>query len=392
MKRTLSALAIGTAAALGAALGTGGLAQAEAFKGDTIVIGTHQDLSGPIAFWGVPVKNGMQMAVDEINAAGGINGRKLSLIVEDSAYDPKKAVLATQKLLTRDKVDIMAGMMGTPTVMAAMPLVLKKNIPHLFPLTAAEQMYEPFHKLKFSLFTPYRTQTRNGTTFFIRERGKKQICGLHQDDEFGLNVFRGGADAAKAEGLEVVSVQTYKRGATDFSSQIARLRSDGCDFVVMGTIIRETIGALAEAKKIGWDVDMMGSSASFAPEVAMLGKGAVEGFYSMGQTPIPYYDTASDDVKKWMDAYKAKFEKDANVQAVAGYNVVTVMAVGLKNAGDDLSVDSFVKGLEQINGWKDMFGSPDVNFGPDQRLAGNESILSQIKGGRWEVVQKGIMY
>jgi ABC-type branched-subunit amino acid transport system substrate-binding protein len=388
MRKTLTALALGSAAALASA----GLAQAEGFKGDTIVIGTHQDLSGPIAFWGVPVRNGMQMAVDEINAAGGINGHKLSLVVEDSAYDPKKAVLATQKLLSRDKVDIMAGMMGTPTVMAAMPLVLKKNIPHLFPLTAAEQMYEPFHKLKFSLFTPYRTQTRNGTTYFIKERGKKKICGLHQDDEFGLNVFRGGADAAKEQGLEVVSVQTYKRGATDFSSQIARLQADGCDFVVMGTIIRETIGAMAEAKKIGWDIDMMGSSASFAPEVAMLGKGAVEGYYSMGQTPIPYYDTASDDVKKWMEAYKAKFDKDANVQAVAGYNVITVMAQGLENAGKDVTVDSFIKGLEQIDGWQDMFGSPPVKFGPKRRLAGNESLLSQIRNGRWEVVQKGIMY
>lgn len=64
-----------------------------------IVIGTHQDLSGPIKGWGVPVANGMKMAAEEINAAGGINGRKLKLIVEDSAYDPKKAVLASQKLI-----------------------------------------------------------------------------------------------------------------------------------------------------------------------------------------------------------------------------------------------------------------------------------------------------
>jgi len=388
MKKTLSMMALAPAAALALSWA----AQAEGFKGDTITLGTHQDLSGPIAFWGVPVKNGMQMAVDDINAKGGINGRKLALVAEDSGYDPKKAVLATQKLLTRDRVDIMVGMMGTPTVMAAMPLVLKRNVPHLFPLTAAEQMYEPFHKLKFSMFTPYRTQTRFGTTYFIRERGKQKICGLHQDDEFGLNVWRGGEDAAKAAGLSVVSVQTYKRGATDFSSQVARLKADGCDFVVMGTIIRETIGAMAEAKKIGWNVDMMGSSASFAPEVAMLGKGAVEGFYSAGQTPIPYYDTASPEVKAWMDRYKAKFGKDANVQAVAGYNVVTVMALGLQNAGSDLNVDSFIKGLEQINGYEDKFGSPPVSFGPHRRLAGEEVLLSQIRNGRWEVVERGIMY
>ena len=64
-----------------------------------IVIGTHQDLSGPIKVWGVPVSNGMKMAVEEINAAGGINGRKLKLILEDSGYDPKRAVLASQKMI-----------------------------------------------------------------------------------------------------------------------------------------------------------------------------------------------------------------------------------------------------------------------------------------------------
>src|ERR1700709_2953329 len=78
-----------------------------------IVIGTHQDLSGPIKVWGVPVSNGMKMAVEEVNTAGGINGRKLKMILEDNAYDPKKAVLASQKMVERDKVFAMIGGMGS---------------------------------------------------------------------------------------------------------------------------------------------------------------------------------------------------------------------------------------------------------------------------------------
>ena len=77
-----------------------------------IVLGTHQDLSGPIKSWGVPVTNGMKMAVEEINAAGGINGRKLKLIVEDVGYDPKRAVLATQKLVEKDKIFAMLAPLG----------------------------------------------------------------------------------------------------------------------------------------------------------------------------------------------------------------------------------------------------------------------------------------
>ncbi len=74
-----------------------------------IVIGYHSDLSGPVKVWGVPFPNGMKMAVDEINAAGGIHGRKIKLIIEDSGYDPKKAVLATQKLVEKDKIFSMVG-------------------------------------------------------------------------------------------------------------------------------------------------------------------------------------------------------------------------------------------------------------------------------------------
>ena len=175
------------------ALASAGGARAAAVQGVTdteVVIGTHQDLSGPIASWGVPVKNGMQLAVDEINAAGGIHGRKLKLIVEDSGYDPKKAVLATQKLLSRDGIFIMAGSMGTPTVLATIPLVLQKGLPHVFPLTAATQMYEPYDKLKFALFTPYNSLMRVATKWVVETKGKKAVCVLHQDDEFGLNVKR----------------------------------------------------------------------------------------------------------------------------------------------------------------------------------------------------------
>src|ERR1700751_1933538 len=96
----------------------------EGISASEIVIGTHQDLSGPIKGWGVPGSNGMKMAVEEINAAGGVNGRKIKLVVEDRGYDPKKAVRAAQKLIERDKICAMVGPMGSPTVLAAQDMLL----------------------------------------------------------------------------------------------------------------------------------------------------------------------------------------------------------------------------------------------------------------------------
>ena len=108
---------------------------------DEIVVGSIQDLSGPIAGFGKQVRAGMLLRVDEINEQGGINGRKLKLIVEDSAYDPKKAVLAAQKLVNQDKIFIMVGHIGTAQNNAAMPVQFEKNVINFFPVTAAREMY-----------------------------------------------------------------------------------------------------------------------------------------------------------------------------------------------------------------------------------------------------------
>ncbi|MDH5352572.1 MAG: ABC transporter substrate-binding protein, partial [Betaproteobacteria bacterium] len=106
-------------AGIAAALFAGAaLAQTQGVTKNEIVIGSMQDLSGPIVAFSKQLKNGMEMRVAEINAQGGIHGRKLRLIIEDHGYDPKKAVLGAQKLVQRDKIFAMVGTIGTPTSLA----------------------------------------------------------------------------------------------------------------------------------------------------------------------------------------------------------------------------------------------------------------------------------
>ncbi|NOU07681.1 MAG: ABC transporter substrate-binding protein, partial [Hyphomicrobiaceae bacterium] len=151
-----SGLAIATAALFAASAASAQMKVTnQGISADEIVIGTHQDLSGPIKGWGVAVANGMKLAVEEVNAAGGIHGRKLKLILEDSGYDPKKAVLATQKMIEKDKIFVNLGPMGSPTVLAAQDITLDAGVPQLFPLTAAEFTYKfdpakPQERLKFN--------------------------------------------------------------------------------------------------------------------------------------------------------------------------------------------------------------------------------------------------
>src|SRR5262249_4741733 len=213
----------------------------------------------------------------------------------------------------KDKIFAALGSIGTPTAMAAMPLYLEKNVAHLFPLTGARQMYEPLQKLKYSFSATYFDQMRASLKRLVKDQGLKSVCTLYQDDDFGLEVKDGGEAALKEMGMKYVEVTTYKRGATDFTSQVQKMRGAGCDTVVMGTIIRETIGTIATARKLGWNPQFIGTTASYFDIIHKLGGPAMNGFWSACTITYPYADDPSANVRGWFQRYKDKYKEDPTV-------------------------------------------------------------------------------
>ncbi|MBR0970031.1 MULTISPECIES: ABC transporter substrate-binding protein [Bradyrhizobium] len=369
----------------------------EGISGSEIVIGTHQDLSGPIKGWGVPVSNGMKMAVEEVNAAGGVNGRKIRLVVEDSGYDPKKAVLASQKLIERDKIFAMVGAMGSPTVLAAQDILLDAGVLQLFPLTAAEFTFKfdpakPQERLKFNNLLPYVESTRAALKYMMEWKKFQKPCIMYQDDEYGKNVLDGFSQQLTAMKVQPASITSYKRGASDFSAQIAKMKSDSCDLVVLGAILREPIGAMTEAKKLGWEVTFLGATPTNVMEVPMLGKEAVEGLYAAALFEIPYEDTAKGKVKDWLATYKKMFGTDANTQAIIGYNAVMTFAFYAQKAGKDLTGQKMLDALESGDKFVDIFNSPPTKFSKTDHLASTITQVQQVKGGRWVLVKDNLMF
>ena len=391
MKTTSRILAPFAAAGLLCA-GPAALAQTQGVTKNEIVVGTIQDLSGPIAGFGKQARNGIQMRIEEINEAGGIHGRKLRLVVEDSGYDPKKGLLAAQKMVQQDKIFAMLGTIGTGVVMASLPTLMEKNVPNLFPLTAAREVYEPVHKLKYAFAAPYHEQARSAVKFMQKERGAKKFCVIYQDDDFGLEVLRGAETGLKEIGMSFAEKTSYKRGATDFSSQVAKMRGAGCDTVVMGTVIRETIGTIAEARKTGWSPNFIGTSASYTELIHKLGGKAMDGFYSAYQVGVPYLDDASKHLRDWGGKYKAKFNDDPSVFSAYGYSMVNLFAAAAEKAGPNLTVDSFVDALEKTSYSRDIFGSPEYKFSKTNHLGNSKSRIGQIQSGKWIAVTDYLDY
>ena len=375
------------AAASGLALASGlAGAQQQGVSKDEIRIGTIQDLSGPLAGFGKQSRNGMQLAVDELNEQGSVHGRKLKLFVEDSGYDPKKAVLAAQKLVNQDKIFIMAGHIGTAQNMAAMPVQFDKNVVNFFPITAAREMYEPLNRLKYSFAATYYDQIRTALPKMIKDKGAKKVCTIYQDDEFGLEVQRGAEAGLKAAGLELTEKTSFKRGATDFSSQVAKMKAANCDLVVLGTIIRETIGTVGEARKTGFNPTFLGSSAAYTDLIHKLGGKPMDGIYATMTVQNPYTDEQSQPLRFWANKYKTKFNEDPTVFSVYGYSIIQDFIQAANKAGPNLTTDSFIKAMDSSTFEPDMFGSPKMTFSATKRLGNDQSRLSQIVDGKWKVV------
>ena len=358
-----------------------------------IVLGTIQDLSGPLAAYGKQIRMGMQMRVDEANELGGIAGRKIRLLVEDDGYDPRKSVLAAQKLVNQGNgIFAMVGHLGTAQNIAAMPVQFDRNVLNLFPIAAAREMYEPLHKLKFSNAATYYDQMRIAAARMAKDRNVQRACIIYQDDDFGHEVLKGAEDGLKTVGRQFVEKTSYKRGATDFSSQVQKMKAANCEMVVLGTIIRETVGTMAEAKKNGFNPIFVGSSAVYTDLIPKLGGKLAEGLFATMTAQHPYLDAAEQPVRFWANKYKTKFNEDPTVFSVYGYGAMEDFVKVAFKTGPNLTTDAFVKSLESATFNRDMFGTAERSFAPGKHLGNQFSRLSQVQDGRWKVVSDYVAF
>jgi branched-chain amino acid transport system substrate-binding protein len=358
-----------------------------------IILGTHTDLSGSIAILGVDGANGTRMRFEEANEAGGIHGRKIRFIVEDSQYQVPKAIQAANKLINRDKIFAMVMAIGTPTNNAVLTQQLEAGVPNLFPISGARSMIEPFHKLKFHARGVYYDEIRAATKYFVNEKGATTPCVVYQDTDYGQEIFEAARDQAAAMGLELAGISAHKPTENEFTAAILRLRNAGCDLVLMGTVVRDTILILETARKMGWDdVAWVGNNAAYNQAVADQESGAAEGYYAFVHMEMIYRDNPrSEEVAAWWDKFVEKYGRNPEYIAFEAYRNADLIVKGLENAGRDLTVDSLIAGLEAIDDYEDIFGYK-LSFGPDDHKGVNESTLSQIKDGRWHTLAESISY
>lgn len=367
-----------------------GTAEARGVTDDTIVIGTVQDMSGPLAALGQRTLNGMLMRVDEINASGGINGRMIDLEVADSGYQPQRALLATQRMVQRKGIFAMVGELGSVTSMASIPVLLKNNVPSLFPLSGAEGTYLPTDPLKWSSAVPYAAQIRAGEKYLVGKHDYNRVCVIYQNDEFGTAVLRGAKEGLSDLNKKMTESVSFQRGETNFTAGVSKLKSANCDLVVIGAALREPVAIMRAARKLGWSPQFLSSSASYSIELPRLAGDLANGFYAISQVEIPYENKASSpELENWAKAYSKEYGKQPDVFSVYGYSFMDTFALAARNAGKELTVESLIAALKKLKINDDMFGA-SYDFSKKEHMGGTTVRMFEVLDGKWQPASKAL--
>jgi branched-chain amino acid transport system substrate-binding protein len=370
-------------AIVAAALAWAGAVHAAGVSDTEIVIGSHLDLSGPTAAGMPMLRNAMQMRIDEANAAG-IHGRKIRLVVEDNGSQPQMAVRAVQKLIKSDGVFAILNSFGSGPNAATAKAATDAGVVVFAPWAASAiiQKVSGNSPLMFTTVPNYDSTTATGLGWAIRTWKPQRVGVIYQEGPFGDLIRAGVNSAMKTANMTVAAEAAYKVGDIEFSSQVAKMKAANVDLIVAGTVVRETVGVMAEVKKLNWnEVKVLTAVPGRSSIVARLGKDAVEGLYGMGGWKLNDADSKDADTQRFFANYKAKFGQEPDENAANAYSYTSWFIAGLQAAGRNLTAESFAKAMQ---------GVPHQDFTTFARqtfqgnhLSPEQVSIDQVKGGKW---------
>ncbi len=318
-------------AAVGAAL-LGGPAAAQ----DTIKIGVTQPLTGAFAASGNYVAQGAKIAEEEINKAGGVLGKKIQLIIEDNKSNPTEAVATAEKLIVRDKVPVMMGAWSSTLTLAVMPKLEEYKVPMLVETSSSGKITTSGNPYVFRISPTSQMEAKAFTPLFKKMSIKKADF-LSTNNDFGLGAAKEFAEAAKADGVQVGTMETMDPKATDFSAQLAKIKASGSDTLFVTTAVEQATLILKQAKDQQVKARIITTGGSVSPDqlIAQAGEAANGSYHLVFFTPwFPEAVKNPDVAKKFVALWN---EKKHNVggltEGFRGWDGLNVIVAAIKAAG-----------------------------------------------------------
>ncbi len=320
-----------------------------------IRIGQFAAQTGPAAELGKRLQLGIQAHFTAVNAAGGINGRKLLLVSRDDGYEPEKAVLAVKALIEEDKVFALIGSVGTPTTLAAVPAINAAGIPLIGPFTGAQALREPFNRNIFHVRASYFDETER-IVQHLSTVGIKKIAVFYQNDSYGKAGLEGVTRALAKRNLKPAATVTVERNSVDVAAALAEILKTGPEAVIQISAYKSCAALIKQsrAKSYGgqfFNVSFVGSKA-LADE---LGESGGAGISISQVVPFPYIPSSAV-VREYQLRMLEAGHKDFDFSSIEGFLAAKVLTEGLRRAGGkSLSRESLVVALQSLRDY-DMGG------------------------------------
>lgn len=304
-----------------------------------IKIGVIQPTTGPAAYDGQSVVNGARLAETEINATGGILGRKIELVLQDGKADPAESLNAAEKLLDRDKVKVLIGAWASSATLAIMPLVQRYEVPFIVETSTAEKITEAGNPWVFRIASNSKIDADAMQPHLVKKLGFKKVAFIAANNDFGRAVVTNWQRALTAEGATVVATEYHKPGETNYSPTLTKIKNSGADTIIITSDVTTASNIAKQAYELGMTgMNRIITNGLPAEQVVKLvGPEGSEGLliqnYWVPYGPAPGQEAAS---AKFVENYKKQFpDRIADKYAASGYDAVRLAANAIAAAGSD---------------------------------------------------------
>ncbi|MBC8647197.1 MAG: ABC transporter substrate-binding protein [Thermoanaerobaculia bacterium] len=349
-------------------------------SGDEIVVGEYGSLTGTTATFGQSTDNGIKLAFDEINAAGGVLGKKLRIIVEDDRSQPEEAATAVTKLINQNHVVAVLGEVSSSRSLAAAPICQSNKIPMISPSSTNPRVtqigdyifrvcfIDPFQGLVMAKFAA-------GT---LKLKRVAILVDVRNDYSVGLQTFF--RQNFRQLGGEIVAEQSYSEGDSDFKAQLTQIKAANPEAIYVPGYYTEVATVARQSRELGMTVPLLGGDGWDSPRLFEIGGDALNGCYLSNHYSV---DDPSPAIQKFVGDYRGKYKQVPDALAALGYDAARILADAITRAGSTGS-DKIRDALAATKDFPGVTGKITINA---ERNAIKPAVILRIENGKFVYVE-----
>lgn len=352
-------------------------------KKEPIKFGVIGAYTGPNAKPGLSMKQGVMLAVEEINKAGGVNGRPLEALFEDDASVPAQSVSATEKLITKDEVAFLIGTFNSATTLADMKIIDREKVPMLVPIAVAIEITESGNKWVFRNSATNPMQATQLMNYIYNNSKQRKIAIVHENTDYGKGLANASISYIKEKGGDVLT-ESYSIGDTDFYAQLTKIKNYQPDAIIICGNLSEGSQITRQVKELGIKAQLYGFGGLSSFDFNNIAGGSNEGLIATS-----YFESTSPNplAQNFVKNYKQKFNVDPDMFAAAIYESVYIAKASLEKVEDQKNISTVRSGLRNVlASVKDLAGVQGPTTFDAKGQAAKEVMIIQWNNGQKKIL------